>query len=90
MTYRATVRGSSTRDSHFGIDTMEVESPASVREVDGVLIITTLPWKPRPSEAATRRPRKATRGSVVCYPRGGWDKVTVTDFIDEEASDGTD
>jgi hypothetical protein len=91
MTFRAKVQGPSVK-SVFGADIFLVESAASVKDVDGVLVITTLPYPGRPGleqgEDPTRPSvsypaRKATRGSVVAYPRGGWDKVTITDYVEE-------
>lgn len=91
MTYRVKIVGPSTRNSVFNADIFEIAGPSSVQEVDGILVIQTLPYPGRPAEAPTpggrpgRAARRATRGSHVCYPRGGWDKVTITDYIEEDS-----
>lgn len=87
MTYRAKVYGPSTSEV-FGCDVHEVASPADVKTVDGILVVIKPPFDGRPAmvdSSGRRSPaRKATRGSQVCYPVGGWTKVIVTDYIEED------
>ena len=90
--FRVKVYGPST-SSVFGCDIHDIEGPASVRDVDGVLIVTTKPYPGRPAqEPDPSRPsvvvprRRATRGSQVAYPRGGWTKAIVTDYVEDEES----
>lgn len=86
--YRVKVYGRSV-SGPFGCDIFEINSPADVVDTDGVLVIKTRPTPhipaepPVPGGRAGRPARKATNGSQVCYPRGGWSKVIVTDYIDD-------
>lgn len=85
MTYRVKVYGPEPSRSHFGTDVYVVDSPADVSDVDGVLLIKTPPTpfvKGEDSPSRKIPDRKATRGSQVCYARGTWTKVVVTDYID--------
>lgn len=89
MTYRAKIEGPSVTSS-FGVDIFEIANPDSVQDIDGVLVVTTLPTPAVPAaEVLGRRyaARKATHGSQVCYPRGGWTKVTITDYVDDVDED---
>lgn len=88
MTYRVKVYGKSVTGP-FGADVYEIASPADVKDLDGVLLITTVPFAGAPAVESDdgrvkRAARKPTRGSQVAYPRGGWTKSVVTDYIDEE------
>lgn len=88
--YIAKVTGPSIKGP-FGMVVHDVASPADVVDRDGVLVITTLPYPGAParhnaSGTEIRAARKATGPSVIAYPRGGWDRVIVTQLL-EEASD---
>lgn len=86
MTFRAKVYGPSVT-GQFGVDIHEITGPADVRDVDGVLLIIKPATEGRPFNPDSGIParRKATRGSQVAYPRGGWTKVIITDYVEEES-----
>lgn len=87
MSYRVKVTGPSITGV-FGCDIFIVNSPTDVADRDGVLVITTVPFggapeKVDPTDGRVIYPaRKPTGPSVVAYPRGGWDRVVITQILE--------
>lgn len=93
--YRVRVEGPSTSSAFSGGDLYKIESPTSVIDQDGVLIIQLSPYPGRPGLKLGEDPdrpgvsypaRKATGPSQVIYPRGGWSKITVVKLLDDNTA----
>lgn len=84
--YRVKVEGPATRHQMFGVGMYVVDNPTAVFDESGALIIELPPFPGRPATEKWRE-RKPTGPSRVVYPRGGWDRVVITEILEEDAHD---
>lgn len=88
--YRVKVEGPATRHQMFGVGMYVVDNPTAVFDESGALIIELPAFPGRLEEERDGRripARRATGPSRVVYPRGGWDRVVVTEIVEEDAHD---